>query len=228
VRTDSAGSTGDFIAALRARNIGFFTVAGTNRQIQAAIFDAEGIEEVWSPARRQDGGIREGASVAEFTELIDLSAWPERTRLIIRRESLHPGAQRSLFPSLCYRYWGFYTDQDGHPVDLDVTMWAHAHVENHIERLKESGLCRFPFTNFEANSNWMAVVLLSADLVRWFQLLCLDACWKSARPKALRWDIFHAPGRLVHCARRRIVRILDGWPSAGALLGAYRRIELIT
>jgi hypothetical protein len=72
------------------------------------------------------------------------------------------------------------------------------------------------------------VVLLSADLVRWFQLLCLDACWKSARPKALRWDIFHAPGRLVHCARRRIVRILDGWPSAGALLGAYRRIELIT
>jgi hypothetical protein len=107
-------------------------------------------------------------------------------------------------------------------------MRAHAHVENHIERLKESGLCRFPFTNFEANSNWMAVVLLAADLVRWFQLLCMDGYWKSARPKALRWGIFHAPGRLVHSARRQIVRILDGWPSADALLGAYRCIKLIT
>jgi hypothetical protein len=29
-------------------------------------------------------------------------------------------------------------------------------------------------------------------------------------------------------ARRRIVRILDGWPTAEDLLGAYRRIELIT
>jgi hypothetical protein len=42
-------------------------------------------------------------------------------------------------------------------------MRAHAHVENHIERLKESGLCRFPFSDFEANANWMAIVLLAAD-----------------------------------------------------------------
>jgi hypothetical protein len=34
---------------------------------------------------------------------------------------------------------------DGDPVDVDVTMRAHAYVEVHIERLKDSGLCRFPF-----------------------------------------------------------------------------------
>ncbi|MGA2805543.1 MAG: hypothetical protein ABSF89_14350 [Acidimicrobiales bacterium] len=49
-------------------------------------------------------------------------------------------------------------------------MRAHAHVENHIARLKDSGLCRFFFSSFEANANWMAVVMLGADLVRWFQL----------------------------------------------------------
>ena len=70
--------------------------------------------------------------------------------------------------------------------------------------------------------------LLAADLVRWFQLLCFEGYWQGARPKALRWGIFHAPGRLVSSARRRIVRILDGWPSTEDLLGAYRRIELIT
>jgi len=226
-RTDSAGSTEGFVAACRERNVGFFTVAGTNAQIQAAIFDADGIEAAWKPALRQDGEVRDGASVCELTTLVDLGRFPDGTRLIIRREPLHPGAQRSLFPSLEYRYWGFYTDAEGEPAELDRTMRAHAHVELHIERLKDSGLTRFPFSDFEANANWMAVVMLAGDLVRWFQLLCCEGYWRSARPKALRWGLFHAPGRLVHSARRRIVRILDGWPSAEALLYAYRRIELM-
>jgi hypothetical protein len=64
-------------------------------------------------------------------------------------------AQRSLFPSDEFRYWGCYTDCDGAPVDLDLTMRAHAHVEGHIQRLKESGLTRFPFPSFTANANWL-------------------------------------------------------------------------
>ena len=172
--------------------------------------------------------MREGAAVCELTNYVNLSSMPEGTRLIIRREPLHPGAQRSLFASHEFRYWGFYTDQAGDPVDLDVTMRAHAHVESHIQRLKESGLNRFPFTNFEANANWLMMVALSADLVRWFQLLCLKVSWKNARPKALRWEIFHAPGRLVYRSRRRIVRLLEGWPTADVLLGAYQRIARLT
>jgi hypothetical protein len=226
VRTDSAGSHG-FAQACRARNVGFFTVARSNAQIHTAIFDLIGLEEFWVPAERQDGRRREGAAVAELTELVDLSEWPVGTRLIVRREPLHPGAQHSLFPSLQYRYWGHYTDQDGDPVELDKTMRAHAHVELNIARLKDSGLLAFPFSDLEANTNWMATVLMAADLVRWFQLLCLDTNWSKARPKALRWGLFHAPGRLVRSGRDHIVRILDGWPSADALLSAYRRIDLI-
>lgn len=227
VRTDAAGTTEGFLAAARARGVGFFTSAGTNAQVQGAIFATEGIEELWAPARRQDGALREGAAVTELTELVDLSSFPDATRLIVRREPLHPGAQRTLFSSTEYRYWGFYTDQDGDPVDLDVTMRAHAHVENHIERLKDSGLLRFPFADFEANANWMFIVMLAADLVRWFQLLCLEGYWKSARGKALRWGFFHAPGRLIHRSRQVVVRILEGWPHADALLGAYARMALI-
>ncbi len=163
-----------------------------------------------------------------MTPLISDHKLPSGTRCIIRREPLHPGAQRSLFPSLDFRYWGFYTDQEGDPVELDATMRAHAQVERHIQRLKDSGLCRFPFTSFEANTNWMMAVALSADLVRWFQLLCLEGPWVNARPKALRWGLLHAPGRLVHRSRQRVVRIIDGWPGTDVLLGAYRRIALIT
>jgi hypothetical protein len=203
-RTDSGGTTAAFTAALRARNVAFFTSAMTN--------DEE----------------RDGSSVCELTSLLSLSALPSGTRLIVRREPLHPGAQRSLFPSLEYRYWGFYTDCEGEPAELDLIMRAHAHVENHIARLKDSGLCRFPFSSFAANANWMAVVMLSADLVRWFQLLCCDGYWSCARPKALRWGLFHAPGRIVRTGRRSIVRILEHWPQAGILLRAYRHIEAIT
>lgn len=228
VRADSAGCTEGFLSACRARNVGFYVSARSNAQVTEAIFDAIGIEKVWLPALAQDGEPKDGAAVAELTSLIDDTKLPAGTRLIVRREPLHPGAQRSLFPSLDFRYWGFYTDQDGDPRDLDITMRAHAHVEQHICRLKDSGLTRFPFSSFEANANWLMTVALSADLVRWFQLLCFDGHWREARPKALRWAVFHAPGRLVHRARQRVVRIVDGWPTSEVLLEGYRRIALIT
>jgi hypothetical protein len=228
VRADSAGCTEGFLAACRERNVTYFVTARSNPQVSAAVLDAIGLESVWEPARTQAGHPRDGAAVCELTSLIDDQKLPEGTRLIVRREPLHPGAQRSLFPSLEFRYWGFYTDADGTPVELDATMRAHAHVERHIQRLKDSGLCRMPFSNFEANTNWMMTVALAADLVRWFQLLCFDGTWASARPKAMRWGLFHAPGKLVRKSRQLIVRIIDGWPATDALVGAYQRIALLT
>ena len=228
VRADTAGCTEGFLAACSDRNVSFLVSARTNAQLSSAIYETSVIEELWHPAVTTNGELRDGAGVCEVTELMDLSSFPEATRCIVRREPLHPGAQRSLFPSLEFRYVAFYTDLDGDPVALDVEMRAHAHVESHIQRLKDSGLCRFPFTSFEANSTWLLAVTLAADLVRWFQLVCLEGAWRDARPKALRWELFHAPGRLVRRARHVIVRILDGWPTAELLLGAYRRIELLT
>lgn len=130
-----------------------------------------------------------------------------------------PGAQTTLFPSLQYRYWGHYTDAEGEPVDLDAHMRAHAHVEDHIRRLKDSGLCRFPFADLDANRARLAVVCFADALVRWFQLLCLSGALAVADPRP-RAAGRHAPARLVHRARRRIVRILDGWSTTPPLLDA--------
>jgi hypothetical protein len=228
VRADSAGCTEGFLSACRDRNVGFFVSARSNAQVTAAIFDAVGVEGVWLASLAQDGEEKDESAVADLTSLIDTTKLPSDTRLIVRREPLHPGAQHSLFDSFDYRYWGFYTDQEGDPRELDRTMRAHTHVEQHICRLKDSGLTRFPFASFEANTTWLMTVAMSADLVRWFQILCMDGPWTNARPKALRWGIFHAPGRLVRQARQRIVRIIDGWPTTQVLLDAYQRIALIT
>jgi len=228
VRTDGAGATYDFVWGCFDRNVGFSVTARATVQVQGAIAQIAEDETRWKPARRQDGSRRQGAAVAEVTDLPALSKWPPGTRLIIRREPLHPGAQQSLFPSLEYRYWGHYTDQKGTPVARDVFHRAHAHVEDHIERLKGSGLLRFPFTGHDANRAWLAEVCFAADLVRWFQLLCLAGTLAAAEPKALRWRLWHAPARIVRSGRATILRVLDGWPDAEAILRAHRRIALIT
>jgi Transposase DDE domain group 1 len=228
VRSDSAGCTKGFMAGCRERAVSFMVVARANAQVQGAIFDAVGMEECWAPALLQNGEPREGSSVIELTDVVDLSAHPTGTRFIVRREPLHPGAQQSLFRALDYRYWGFYTDREGDPAELDQLMRAHAHVEDHILRLKESGMLRFPFTSLEANRAWLFVVALAADLVRWFQLVCLDGALAKARPKSLRWSFIHAPGRLVRSGRRLVIRVLDHWPSADAIVTAHWRIARLT
>lgn len=228
VRADSAGCSARLAAEFRARNVGFAVVARTNPQVKAAISRAVDDESRWAPALTQAGDERDGATVAELTDLIDLSAWPAGTRFMVRREPLHPGAQTSLFPSLDYRFWGHYTDRTDNPVDADVHMRAHAHVEDHIRRLKASGLERFPFTDLDANRAWMALVCFAADLVRWFQLLCLTGPLARAEPKTLRWQLWHTPARVVRHGRQTIVRILDDWPNADTLLAAYRRIPRVT
>ncbi|WP_376746039.1 IS1380 family transposase [Aciditerrimonas ferrireducens] len=230
VRADSAACSATLAAGFWERNVGFLVTARSSRAIAAAISRVvdDGETAGWVPALGQDGNQRDRAAVIEVTDLVDLSGWPAGTRLIVRREPLHPGAQTSLFPSLEFRYWGHYTDQAGDPAVLDADMRAHAHVEDHIRRLKASGLERFPFANLDANRAWMASVCLAADLVRWFQLLCLTGPIAAAEPKTLRWALWHTPGRLVRLARRHVVRLLEHWPTTPDLLDAYGRIATIT
>ena len=145
VRSDSAGCTAGFVDGCRSRNIGFAVVARRKTAVSAAVAVANTDNDRWVPALNQDGtpaqpihqddGDDKVAMVCEVTDLVDLSSWPKGTRLIVRREPLHPGAQTSLLPDLEYRFWGHYTDQDGDPATLDRQMRAHAHVEDHIGRL---------------------------------------------------------------------------------------------
>jgi len=234
VRSDSAGGTQVFVDGLRRRNIGFQVVARRQTAVSAAIAAANEDPQRWEPSVKQDGTETDAtssglqAAVCEVTDLVDLSRWPQGTRLIIRRQPLHPGTQASLLPDLEYRFWGHFTDLAGDPVELDRSMRAHAHVEDHIQRLKDSGLERFPFTDFEANQAWLQTVLWAADLVAWFQLLCLTGPLARARPKRLRWTLWHAPARIITTARRDIVRILDAWPTASNIIAAYQNIAALT
>ncbi len=226
VRADSAGCTG-FVHRCRERNIGFSVVARRNVNVHAAISRVAYDDDAWTPALTQDGRPRKGAAVTDVTAHADMSTWPEGTRLIVRREPLHPGAQGSLFPSVMYRFWGHYTDSGLDPVAADLDMRAHARVEDNIRRLKDSGANRFPFRDLTANAAWLDVVCFGDTLVRLFQLLCLSGPLTAAEPKTMRWQFWHTPARIVSHARRHIIRIIDRWPTTDEILTAYHRIELL-
>lgn len=60
-----------------------------------------------------------GARGREATELIDLSGWPEGSRLIVRRERPHPGAQLSFTDSDGHRFQAILTDRAGEAACLE-------------------------------------------------------------------------------------------------------------
>src|SRR5258707_8369203 len=88
VRSDSAGATHAFATACREAGVGF----SFGYPVDARVRDAVEIlnrNDSWYPAIESDGGIRDGAWVAEATGLVEMSGWPARTRLILRKERPH-------------------------------------------------------------------------------------------------------------------------------------------
>ena len=94
---------------------------------------------------------------------------------------------------LDYRFWGHYTDQDGDTGRVGPPRSVPTPRRRPHRALKDSGLERFPFTDFPANQAWLQTVMWAADFVAWFQLLCLVGRWLKAKPRRLRWTLWHAP-----------------------------------
>jgi len=169
----------------------------------------------WQPAVRQDGEDRPGAAVAELTALGRPVGLAAGTRLIVRRETLHPGAQQALFPLGHVPLMGpLHRRRRRRRRPRRAHARAHAHIEDHIRRLRDSGAQRLPFTDFTANRAWLALAGFADALVRWFQQLCLAGPLAAAEPKTFHLMLWHTPARLVRRARRRVVRISTPGPAA--------------
>lgn len=176
-----------------------------------------------------DGTEREGAQVTGLTNRVDLSAWPQGTRLIVRRERPHPGAQLSVLDcETGYRHTAFITDQqDGDIAALELRHRRRAKVEDAIRVAKETGMRRMPFAAFNHNQAWLEVSLLAQALLRWAARLCLDGELALAEPKRMRQRLLHVAGRLVRSGRRVTLRLPRTWPWAEALVAAFARLRAL-
>jgi len=225
VRADTAGHVHAFVAGLVARNIEFSISARVSDVLDTAIIRVPARR--WRPAINPDGSPRRGAQIVELRD-VTVPGVPAETRIIVRREKPHPGAQLRLWDHDGWRHQVLLTNSAGPARRLEVRHRRHGEVENRIKNAKDCGLERMPFTSFDANAAWMEMVLAACDLLVWCQQLLLDGDLAVAEPRTLRYRLLHVAGRLVRRARQVWLRLPGQWPWTSGLLDAYRRLATIT
>ena len=237
VRTDAAGATKEFAAHLHREGVEFSVGASLGHfDIATALTILP--TAAWTPAyqarqpRAAEHGVqiepRDGAWVAEATNLVDMSSWPTGTRLILRKERPHAGAQLRITDADGLRVTGFLTNTSlGGPgaqlADLELRHRRHARVEDRIRAAKDTGMRNLPFHDMNQNRIWLAVAALAADLLAWTARLALPTA-AVYEPKRLRLRILATAGRLVRSARRRVLHIDSTWPWAEVITTAHTRL----
>jgi hypothetical protein len=91
VRTDVGGATHRFTADCREAGIRFSVGRPADQAVRDAILNVP--QTRWIQAVVGDSEDRDGPWVTEITSLTDLTPWPQDSRLIVRRERAHHGAQ---------------------------------------------------------------------------------------------------------------------------------------
>lgn len=226
-RADSAGLTHGFVDACRAAHVRFSVGFDLTEPVRNACLSVP--KTRWQPAITADGADeREGAEVAEITDLVDLSSWPAGTRAIVRREEPHPGAQLTFTDIDGHRFQVFITDQtDTDIAYLEALQRGRGRAEKLICNLKDTGLRNLPSADFAINHAWLITALIAHDLLAWMRHISLTGELARAEPKTLRYRLLHAAGVIARTGRRTRLRIAANWPWARDLLNAFQRVELI-
>jgi len=207
VRIDGAGATHallDWLVGQRlSYSVGFGLPANTAELLTKIP------EHVWQVALDSDGGVRDGAWVAELTGLLELSGWPQGMRVIARKEHPHPGAQLRITDVDGLRVTAFATNTArGQLADLELRHRRRARCEDRIRNAKDTGLRNLPLHDMDQNRIWCALVALACELTTWMQMLALTGhAARRWEPKRLRLRLFSLAGRLVRSARRTVLHL---------------------
>jgi len=81
-----------------------------------------------------------------------------------------------------------------------------------------------PCGRFGSNAAWLRLSVLTYNLLTALKRLVLPPELIKARPKRLRFLIFNTPGKLVHHARRTVLRLLRSWNRFG---NWHRALQLL-
>lgn len=178
--------------------------------------------ESWEPAHGMNG-----AQIAECD--YQPAGWPPGTRCIARRvhipddqvracgrsrrrRTIHPG-QLSLLAKgdpagHTYAYSFILTNLTGPATTIEAWFRERAQIE---ERLKDSklgmALRHLPSSYHAVNTTWMWAAFLALNLSAWTQALGQTDDHGRAHGKRLRRQLINIPARVLHHARRTIIRL---------------------
>jgi hypothetical protein len=237
-RADGAGATKDLLAwiSTEAARRGYTWHYSVGFDVTEAVRDAIVTvpADVWRPALTPDDTIRRGAQVTEITGLLTLAdGWRPDLRVLARTEPLHPRHRKQASNAekrRGQRFQAIATDLPGHHYPrLDAFHRNHAGVESVIKDGKDLGLRRLPGFTLAFNQAWCTGVTIACDLLAWLRLLALDHhhTLAKATPATLRRTLLHAPARLIHHARKRIIRLDNNHPHQADLILAWNTIDAL-
>lgn len=196
--------------------------------------------EDWRPAR----GMR-GAEVAACDYVP--SGWPAGTRCIVRRVRLdahevradpRSRRRRTIDPEQlamvlggeadhAYAYSFIVTNLEGDIIEIEAWFRERAQVE---ERIKDSkcglALRHLPSGYETVNVVWMWAAFLALNLSAWTQALAGIDTDGRAHAKRARRELFGVPARVVHHARRVVLRLSPAG-RRGPLLRAWRVLHAL-
>jgi len=163
LRVDCAGASHELRDWCHDARIRFSVGYDLTESVREAIVQIPGQD--WIAAIDQDGSPRSNGHVAEITEHLDLTNGPKGSRVLVRRERAHPGAQLSFTDHDGHRFQAILTDQPDPVAEIERRHRARARVEDHIRNDKDTGLRNMPFRDFKHNRAWLALVLIAHDLL---------------------------------------------------------------
>ncbi len=237
IRTDSAGCSKAFLHRLTELGLHYSVGFPAMETVKAALDVLP--PQAWQPALDSNGEPRNGAQVAELTAWLPEpvpatrpgpQTWPDRMRVIARREIPHEGAQLRLTDEDGWRITCFATNTHGTGWTLPVLEVRHrqrARAEDRIRGLKDTGLRNLPYHCFAANQIWLEIVALAADLLAWAQTLAFPTTAAARRwePKRLRLRLLSVAGRIIRSGRRRRLRLPTAWPWASLIHQGWTRLN---
>ena len=155
-------------------------------------------------------------SIAQIAET-KLGQW----RLVVRRvRTLN--AQGELLPS--WELFPFATNRTDPLALVEAEHRQHARVELVIRDLKDQALAHLPSGLFSANAAWTAIAALAHNLLRWTDIIGLNAPTITTS-RTLRRRLLTLPGRLTRSARRWTLHLPARWPWRHAFLAALARLR---
>ena len=126
-------------------------------------------------------------------------------RLIVQR---WPKLQAELFDPDPYCYHIIATNREETAGEVVALYNQRGEVENNFKELKNGfGMDWMPCGEIQANAVFFRIGVLAYNLFQSMKLLSLPVYWRTATIATVRWKLYQVAGRLVHHARRLVLKL---------------------
>jgi len=205
--------------------IGFAISARMSAALHAAILALP--EEAWQAAKNDPEGLRDCAEVpfvpSEHSEKKGLQ--PLRyvaVRVRRRQGELFGDGQAVKHFAVITNIWEWEAAKllEWHREKAGTIEGVHDVIKNELA----AGV--LPCGRFGSNAAWLRLAVLTHNVLTALKRLALPAELLTARPKRLRFLILYTPGRIIHHARRTLLRLATAKERIGEWLEAMRLLPV--